>query len=127
MSFIEIKKGIYKCIRCKKDKPHDQYKRLIYVNGFNREIYLCKDCTKETQKIYNNSDRGKDSMRKSNAKRRTMGHNPLNKRFPGSEGHHINSDDIIYIPKELHRSIAHNHNIPDSMIEINRLAYEWLN
>ncbi|MCK4648593.1 hypothetical protein KAT51_03625 [bacterium] len=66
--------------------------------------------------------------RKMNARRRGLGleFEPLNEWFPGAEGHHINTKQIIYIPKELHKSVWHNITSGKNMEEINKLAFEWL-
>ena len=60
------------------------------------------------------------------AKRKDFGYNPLNKRFEGSEGHHIDKINVIHIPKEMHRSIWHSQSKLDTMIKINKLAWEYL-
>ena len=62
------------------------------------------------------------SRRKHKAKRRALGFNPLNSPFLGCEGHHINQADVIYVPKELHRSVYHDQFTGQGMAEINRLA-----
>lgn len=46
---------------------------------------------------------------KDNKRKREMGYNPLNTRFEGSHGHHIDTKNVIFIPKDVHRSIYHNH------------------
>lgn len=66
------------------------------------------------------------SNRKCQAKRRVLGFISLNSSFNGCEGHHINKEFVIYIPKELHRSISHNVFTGKNMDKINVLAYEWL-
>lgn len=50
----------------------------------------------------------------------------LNSFFPGSEGHHIDETHVIYIPKELHRSIRHDLWNGINMETINLLAKEYL-
>jgi hypothetical protein len=60
--------------------------------------------------------------RKREAKRRTPGFVPLNEPFDGCEGHHIDEERVIYIPKELHRSIWHNAWNGFGMEQINALA-----
>ena len=50
----------------------------------------------------------------------------LNKRFEGSEGHHILSGVIVYIPKYIHRSIYHNMKSGQNIKEINKLAINYL-
>lgn len=54
-------------------------------------------------KKYNQTDKGKEKHNRSNAKRqRELGFNPLNEPFPGSVWHHINDQDVVAIPKEVH-------------------------
>jgi hypothetical protein len=66
------------------------------------------------------------SRRKRYAKRRTLGFNPLNSPFPGCEGHHINPQDVIYMPEALHKSIYHNQYTGQGMAEMNALAGAFL-
>jgi hypothetical protein len=66
------------------------------------------------------------AMRKMKAKRRVLGFNPLNSPFDGCEGHHINLTDVIYIPKEMHKSVSHNVWTGRNMTEINLLAGAYL-
>jgi hypothetical protein len=69
---------------------------------------------------------GKAVIRRQHAKRREMDFEPLNSPFPGSDGHHINVTDVIFIPKAMHKSIWHNHFTGKGMEQINALAYEYL-
>lgn len=64
--------------------------------------------------------------RRENAQRRILGFNPLNSPFPGCEAHHVNQNDIIYIPRTLHRSIKHNRWTGEGIAEINTLARQYL-
>lgn len=64
--------------------------------------------------------------RKANAKRRTLGFNPLNSYFVGCEGHHINPQDVIHMPKKLHQSVYHNQTTGKGMVEMNILAGAFL-
>ena len=73
-----------------------------------------------------NPERTREIGRKHNHKRRHLGFNPLNEWFEGSEAHHINFNDIIYIPKSLHRSIPHCLEAGKNMNLINKLAYQFL-
>jgi hypothetical protein len=66
------------------------------------------------------------SSRKSAARRRTLGFIPLNKPFVGCEGHHVDNEQVINIPKSLHRSIWHRQSNGDSMAKINAVAYNFL-
>lgn len=60
------------------------------------------------------------------AVRRILGFVPLNEPFDGCEGHHIDKEHIVYIPKELHRSISHNVFTGWNMAEINALVLSWI-
>lgn len=66
------------------------------------------------------------TMRRFVARRRQLGFIPLNKPFPGCEGHHIDHEYIVYIPKELHHSVYHCLSDERKMGAINALAFEWL-
>jgi hypothetical protein len=66
------------------------------------------------------------SSRKSMAKRRAYGFVPLNKPFFGCEGHHVDVDQVIYVPKELHRSVFHRQSGGRGMAKINAIAYNFL-
>ena len=50
----------------------------------------------------------------------------LNKRFKGSNGHHITIGVVIFLPKNLHQSISHSLKTGKNMLEINKLAYNYL-
>lgn len=58
--------------------------------------------------------------------RLTFGFNPLNSPFFGCEGHHIDKNDVIFIPKKLHHSVYHNQHTGQGMVEINALAGAFL-
>ena len=59
-------------------------------------------------------------------RRRSLGFIPLNKYFLGADGHHINYNYVIYIPKTLHRSVWHSLSSGVGMEKINRKAFEFL-
>lgn len=76
---------------------------------------------------YKHPDRRRElDLRKYNKRREIMSFNPINKYFPGSNGHHLNKDDVIYIPEELHKSIGHSVIHNRNMTEINNTSFEWL-
>jgi len=96
------------------------WRREYYIN--NKEYFVLK------RKLWAQSNNGKISKHKSNAKRkRDLGFIPLNNILPDHDGHHIDRDYIIYIPEKLHRSCPHGQNGPESMQKINKLAWEYLN
>lgn len=79
------------------------------------------------QRSFMKTEKGKLIAAKKQAKRkRDMGYLPLNKPFAGSEGHHIDSERVIYIPKYIHRMFKHNHRVPESMLMINAAAFAYL-
>jgi len=64
--------------------------------------------------------------RKHCANHRKLGFIPLNQPFESSEGHHIDKNFVVYIPKKLHGSISHNIQTGKGMTEINDKVFEWL-
>jgi len=58
-------------------------------------------------------------------RRRELGFIPLNEWFKGSNGHHIDKEFVIFIPKEMHASVWHRQNDIKSMEIINNLAFEF--
>jgi len=71
-------------------------------------------------------EQNREFERRKNFKRRSLGFIPLNKPFEGSEAHHICATFVIYIPKDMHRSIYHSIWTGKNMDEINKLAWEWV-
>jgi hypothetical protein len=49
----------------------------------------------------------------------------INNWFVGSVGHHITKEYVMYIPKELHRSVSHNIHTGFNMNLINYEAFKW--
>jgi len=84
---------------------------------------------KAKQKIgdKNSQWKGGEKLRyaRQRSKRRMLGFKPLNESFKGDEGHHLNNELVLFVPKELHRSIWHNHYTGQGMEEINTLAVQW--
>ena len=77
-------------------------------------------------KKYRQSPEGKEMKRKSYSKRKQFGFIPLNQFFPGAEGHHINYNYVIYIPKKMHHSVWHSINLGIGMKRINDKAFKFL-
>jgi hypothetical protein len=63
---------------------------------------------------------------RAHAKRKGLGYVFLNERFAGCEGHHVDNDQVIHVPKALHRSIYHNQHTGKGMAQINAIAYNYL-
>lgn len=76
-------------------------------------------------KQYTKTENGKETRRKQYATRKGLGFNTLNNPFPNCEGHHLNYEDVIFIPYELHRSISHSVTQNRNMHEINTLAIDY--
>ena len=51
----------------------------------------------------------------------------INKRFKGSDAHHITPSIVIFIPTELYRHIPHNLKTGYNMGEMNMLALQFIN
>lgn len=120
------KKGMLLC-----DSPEGE----VFIGGDKeRELISGRKRIKEFRERnpgknleYFQSDTGKKVKAKAQAKRyRNLGYIELNKRFCGCEGHHVDIKHIIYIPEKMHRSVWHSLSRPETMVKINKLAYEFL-
>ena len=65
-------------------------------------------------------------------KRKNYGFSPLNRKFKGSNAHHLwladNRDLVIHIPEFIHLLNWHNHNKPETMLTPNAIAIDyWVN
>jgi len=63
---------------------------------------------------------------RASAKRRSLGHSFINEPFEDSEGHHLDKDYVLHIPKDIHRSISHNLITGKNMDLINVKALKWI-
>ena len=68
----------------------------------------------------------KVAHRRQAAKRRTLGFVPLNSPFDGCEGHHVDNEQVIYMPHGLHRSVFHRQSDGKGMAKINAVAHNFL-
>lgn len=71
----------------------------------------------------NNLEKGKV---KNARRKRELGFNLLNKKFEGSVAHHINIEDVIYIPEPIHKFVSHNVRTGRNMDAINKIAFQYL-
>lgn len=69
---------------------------------------------------------GDQNSRRQISKRRGMGFAPLNECFDGAHAHHVNNDQVIYVPADLHNSIRHNLQTGQGMQRMNALAFQYL-
>ena len=89
----------------------------------NREYEL----ERNKQWCRNNPEKVRAIARKKTNKRdRCLGFNPLNGHFENSEAHHINPNDVIYIPETIHKSVSHCLETGKNMDTINILAIAYL-
>ena len=89
----------------------------------NREYELERNkqwCRNNPEKVRAIARKGK------NKRKRNLGFNPLNEFIKGLVAHHINRDDIIYMPEKIHQSIAHCLATGRNMKEINNYAMAYL-
>jgi sulfur relay (sulfurtransferase) DsrC/TusE family protein len=70
----------------------------------------------------------KTNLKSIHKRKRSMGFNPLNEYFENSHAHHLhikNHNDVLYIPRELHMAIGHNHHMNKNIFEINLHSLNW--
>ena len=59
-------------------------------------------------------------------RKRGFGSILLNDLFRGGSRHHVDKIHIICIPMNLHKAFFHNQKKPETMVEINRAAFQYL-
>lgn len=138
LKMLEANKAPTYCHRCKDTKLPNEfkiaYKGIIYGNPqYQKPSYfdfVCDQCQKELKALFYKIPKGMECKVRNKDKQRetrlNYGWHPLNKHFEGSNGHHINKDDIIYIPAELHRQYPHAQKDKQSMKIINKKAFEYM-
>jgi len=63
---------------------------------------------------------------RSKAKRREFGYVHLNDWFFGCEGHHVDNEQVIHMPKTLHRGVFHRQRDGLGVAQMNAVAYNFL-
>lgn len=88
---------------------------INYVTNRKERLRLNKEWQKknrarlrEYEKIYYRTKEGNKAIKKQHAKHRKLGFIPINTHSQGMEAHHLDTHFVVYISKELHRSIPHN-------------------
>ena len=98
-----------------------------YRINHKEDIKQYRLSNKEKLKEYRQSQLGKLTRSKIQDKRyRILGSELLNDWFEGCNRHHINQNQIICIPKDIHKQYRHDHKKLDMMVGINRIAFEYL-
>ena len=115
----KILKRVHKYEQDNKEKISKQ-KHEYYLKDREKKIKEAKRWQKE------HPEKTREKNRKHYSKRRGLGFNPLNEPFKGCVVHHINFNDVIYIPKEIHQSISHCLKTGRNMALINSIAYQFL-
>lgn len=100
--------------RCKSEKERRDYRRQYYLKRLG---YWQKWRATHREEV-------RTYASKASHKRRLLGFIPLNEYFNGSEAHHLDKAYVIYIDKEVHRSIYHCLETGQGMEEINKYAID---
>lgn len=112
------------CLRCEQQyRPTSSHQKycLECIPIMRAELFKA-DAAKWKK---NNVEKVRNMHREDKAKRRVLGFIPLNKPFDGCNGHHLDNDHVLYIPKKMNLSIAHNVRTGKNMAKINTLAVQW--
>ncbi len=81
----------------------------------------------ERQRLYRKTQKCKELHKKVRARRkRDFGFNPFNNYFINSHAHHIDIQNVIYIPSDIHKSVFHIQSNNNSMKQINILAWDYM-
>ncbi len=114
----------------KKSKGDKEYrkKNKEKYNKYNKDYYkINKKEISSKRKEWRKTPEGKISTAKERHKRRRgLGFIPLNEKFNESEPHHIDNDNVIYVPKEWNQMIPHNVWTGKNMDIVNSYAYFFL-
>ena len=100
-------------------RHHSEKERKAY-----RRQYYLKNLGYWEKWRANNREKVRAYLSKANHKRRLFGFVPLNEYFDGSEAHHLDKIYVIYVDKEVHRSIYHCLETGKGMNEINKYAMD---
>lgn len=97
----------------------------VYYQNYRR-TYEQTEQRKQYKKEYHETTSYRESLRRQESKRRELGYIPLNEPFEGSDGHHIDFSNVIYVPKYINKIIPHDVRTGKNMEIINTYAYFFL-
>ena len=109
------------------------YDKQRYID--NKEVILDrvkayseprKEIKQKYDKAWRATDNGKYIRGISHAKRKKLGFIQMNKYQEGYEAHHVDTEHVVYIPRKMHHSIAHNVFTWKNMDAINILALPYI-
>ena len=123
--------------KCKdRERKYSQLPTVKIRNSKNRDSWRHRPEVKKIQNEKQSKYRQRPEVKarqkvinsKMRSKRKGLGHTQINPESnkPGFDGHHIDRDHVLYIPKEIHRSVAHALSRPESMDRINTIAFCWV-
>lgn len=122
----KARKKAYYVIHLEQVRARTKTWRLVHLE----QVSDYKKAHEAYAKTYRQTPEGKETMRKVNAKqyaqRKQFGFTTLNEYFDSSEGHHVDLKRVIYIPKEIHKSIWHSVTKNINMEVINNAAFEFM-
>ena len=101
----------------KEKKEHDVIYRELHRDEISKRVAAARILYPERTKA--------NDLKRYNV-RRGLAFVPLNTRFDGCEGHHIDKEHVIYVPRKIHRSVRHNIWTGLGMEQINALVLKWL-
>ena len=126
-------KAAHKKYREANPEKYKEWNKIWTKNNSERRNKLHKkwkdnnpEAYRESRRKFFKTEKGKACNQRHESKRRNLGFNVLNIFFEGSEAHHISKNDVIYIPKEIHQSIKHCLETGKNMMEINKLAMNFI-
>ena len=112
---IAKQKKLYEQVNTEKINKHRKLYRQINKERINKR-----------RRLYFQTLKGKTVQRMIDYRRRQLGYTPLNDPFPGCEGHHIDREQVIYMPAEIHNYTYHSVNKNINMEKMNRSAFKFL-
>jgi|LGOV01.1.fsa_nt_gb predicted transcriptional regulator len=92
----------------------------------HKKAYESSDVRKKAKRAYFQSEAGKVCYKRRYAKRKHLGFTPINKWAEDCEGHHVDKEHVIYIPKSIHQNHYHNIWTGQGMDEMNAIALGFL-
>ncbi len=119
-----------KQINNKKHREKYKEKRNEYKKKYDKTPQGIES-KKKSEKKYSQTTYGKENKRENkkknkNKRKRNLGFNPLNTWFENSHAHHINLNDVMYVPKEYNKICYHNVFTGYNMEIVNTYAYFFL-
>lgn len=111
------------------------YRKKYYQEHKEQESEWTKHWRKENpenekkwRRKYLKTPKGKLANKRQHSKWRELGYNLINIEDAYNseyEGHHLNVDDVLFVPKKLHESIRHSLTKNKNMDKINFIAIQW--